>query len=75
MKKIAKWVGIVLAGLLLILIITNPGIKQFKDFKGVKSYEYLHRERNWIIFSIYYDEADEQRYVGIFMNFFEKSDE
>lgn len=60
-KKILKWVGIVL----LVFIILNPGLSQFKEFNGdnsgTKSY-------NFLIFSLY--NYNGSKYLGILMNFF-----
>lgn len=57
------------AVILLILIISNPGIKRFKEHEGYSSYSGLKRSQNWIIFSIY--ERSNKRYLGILLNFFE----
>lgn len=52
---------------ILLLILTNPGVKRFKEFMGQDSYAGLERTRNWLIFSIY--EKRGGKYVGIFLNF------
>lgn len=65
MKKLLYGTGIIL----LLLIITNPSAKSFKEYRGENSYSGLKREQNWFIFSIYSD--GDSRYLGIVLNFFE----
>ena len=55
-----------------LLIITNPSAKDFKEFRGEKSYSGLKREQNWFIFSIYNDGS--RKYLGIISNFFKISE-
>jgi hypothetical protein len=53
--------------ILLLLIITNPGIKSFKDYTGVNTFSGLRRTSNFFVCSIY-DDGD--RYFAIAGNFF-----
>lgn len=57
MKKILKITGIVGVCVVLILAITNPSLKNFKEYIGERSWEpyvlTFEREHNWIIFSTY----------------------
>ncbi|MEO8768763.1 MAG: hypothetical protein ABI402_01705 [Ferruginibacter sp.] len=79
--KLSSWlkssknkIGYTLLTLLLILIITNPGVKRFKDYKGYSTYAGLMRTQNWFVFSIYesrsYQNRYGGRYLGILFNFF-----
>lgn len=69
-KKAIKTLLIVLGAILLLLIITNPGIKRFKDFKGETSYRGLKRTSNWLILS-FYEDSNGNTYLGMVLNFFE----
>jgi hypothetical protein len=75
MKKIFKWFSIAILIIITILIVTNPSPKSFKDFVGEDKEDFIKRERNWLIFSVYgeYSRGEDYpvKYVGIFMNFFE----
>ncbi len=57
-----------LAAILIILILTNPSAKRFKDFSGDLHYSNFRRIGNGVIFSIYKDPKGE--YLGVFWNFF-----
>ncbi len=64
-----KRILIVFAVILLLLIITNPSVKRFKDFIGSNSSKGLRRTSNWVLFSYYKDNTDD-KYFGILLNFF-----
>ena len=64
LKQFAYFLLIVIG----LFIITNPGIKRFKEYKESASYEGLKKEKNWILFSFYEDNNGE-RYLGILYNF------
>jgi len=66
MKKILIAVTLIL----LLLTITNPSIKRFKDFVGSNSYRGLRRTNNLILFS-YYTNNEEKKYLGVLFNFFD----
>jgi len=58
LKKILKYISIALGCIILILIITNPSLKQFKEYIGErnewKAYDLtFNKKRNWLIFSEY----------------------
>lgn len=53
----------------MLCIITNPSVKDFKDYLGKSSYEDLHRTTNLFILSVYKYDGD--KYIGFFGNFFE----
>ena len=67
-SKILKIILWVLGILIAILLLTNPSVKRFKEYKGYKNYDGLKRTQEWFIFSIY--QSYDNRYVGIFSNFF-----
>jgi hypothetical protein len=67
-KKILIGLGIAIV----ILMISNPSLKEFKEYSPLQSYN-AKRTRNWIIFSIY-ENNNGKRYFGIFKNFFELED-
>ena len=54
-------------GALLILIITNPGVKAFEDYLGVNTYSGLRRTSNFFIFSFY---KSDDYYFAMAGNFF-----
>ena len=65
---------IIVISILLTFIILNPTYSDFKDYTGMHGQEYettLHRECNFIILSVYRQEADdgEHRYIAILKNF------
>ncbi|WP_255157529.1 hypothetical protein [Ferruginibacter sp. HRS2-29] len=64
-----KYLKSALAVLLIVLLITNPGVKRFKDFSGDSSYSDFKRTQNWFLFSIYED-YDHTEYIGILFNSF-----
>lgn len=84
MKKIL----ITLASILLLLILTNPSIQRFKEYKAILPDEdekvLYSRKANCILFSIYeskiagydrfgkYNEREKKKYIGVIMNFFEQ---
>jgi len=57
--------------IVLLLIITNPTVKDFKDYMGRNTYIGLHRTSNLFIYSNYQVGSDE--YVGFLGNFWEHS--
>lgn len=63
MKRV-KWIII---GILLILTISNPSLKDFKEHEGSSD---VTRKYDFVIFSIYYDG---ENYVGILFNFIKAS--
>jgi hypothetical protein len=71
MKKKIKPIWIIIFSIIIILAITNPGTKRFKDYIGTSTYAGLSRQQNWILFSIYIYRQKNTRYIGIFMNFFQ----
>ena len=48
-----KKVMYVIGAIFLILIITNPSLKDFKDHSGRTTYEGLYREHNFFVCSMY----------------------
>lgn len=63
----------IVAVIIIVLIITNPSVKDFKDYIGTSSYSGLSRKQNWLIFSVYeydYHNYSTSRYIAVFMNFF-----
>ena len=70
MKKTYKmkkfW--ILISVLIIFLIITNPNMKNFKDYVGSNTYRDLRRLNNFLFFSIYEDEYG-TKYIGICLNF------
>ena len=66
MKKRYYW----LIGILLVLIVTNPTMNDFKDFVGYDNGSHmLNKIHNYFICSTYWDNAT--HYLGVFGNFFE----
>jgi len=53
--------------LIVVLVITNPGIKNFKDYLGYTSYSGLRRTQNWFVLSVYQDGSE--KYIGVILNF------
>ncbi len=70
-----KKISIVIA-VLLLLIITNPSIDEFRSYQHVAPTNYrtyMGRDINFLIFSIYSGDLDgnrENKYLGILGNFF-----
>ena len=56
-KKILKYVAVFIAAILLVLIVTNPSVKQFKEYIGERDWQYFDvtykRTNNYFIFSTY----------------------
>ena len=68
-KKILKYSLITIGCIVILLAITNPSVKQFKEYLG--GTHSVRRTTNWIIFSSY-EALDKQHvYFAIFNNFFE----
>lgn len=63
-----KW-WIIPAAIILLLIVLNPTVKDFKDYTGFSDYTSFRKTQNWLIFSIYETEWKSQRYLGICKNF------
>lgn len=55
----------------LLLIITNPNVKAFKDYLGYDSYSGLKRTSNFFICSTY--RSHSVKYLGVVGNFFRLS--
>lgn len=74
-----KKMWIVIGIIFLVLALTNPSPTTFKDYLGFSQTKTtVERKYNWIIFSIYrvpngYYEVGGKWYLGIFMNFFDIS--
>jgi hypothetical protein len=66
--RIKKNISIGIGAVLLFLIITNPSMKQFKEFDNGR----LHRRTaNYIIFSIFETTSTwTDKYIGIALNFY-----
>ena len=64
MKKGYYW----LLGVLLLLIITNPSVKAFKDYLGKTSYINMRKENNFFVGSLY--SYNGESYFAIAGNFF-----
>lgn len=45
-------------GVLMVFIITNPSVKDFKDHLGKVSYKGLERDRNYFLYSTYIDKSE-----------------
>lgn len=56
--------------IVLFLILTNPTLDDFKVYKGTPFIDYVRKESNYFIFSIYRVEDDYYEYIGIADNFF-----
>jgi hypothetical protein len=69
--KLSNKTWIIIGGIVLIFIITNPSLQAFKAHQGEVSYEGLKREYNFFLFSIYNDSG--YNYLGIFGNFIQLS--
>jgi len=63
-----KKILLICGGIVLLLIITNPSIKDFKDYLGVTSYDGLHKKQNWFVCSVFERQGNE--YVGVAGNMF-----
>jgi len=58
---------LIIAGVLLLFIITNPSITAFKAYRGRDSYDGLKRPLNLFVYSVYKDHGAE--FIGLFENF------
>ena len=67
-----KW-PLIIAAILLLFIILNPSMKQFKEYmgKGTSSLFEYRRASNFLIYSIYEYEYgfENKKYIGILSNF------
>lgn len=76
MKKISKAILSILIAIIVVLVLTNPAPKAFREYLGVNSSAKVRRTSNWLIFSIYttsntsYKYYSDEKYFGIFSNFF-----
>jgi len=61
----------VLAAIVLLLIITNPGYSSFTRFLGPQEVKTANRKANLLVCSIY--SADKKNYFAIFNGFYEIS--
>src|ERR1700750_3265887 len=61
----------VIGAIILILIITNPSVKAFKDYLGHGNEGGLSRQANFFIFSIYLNWGNSAEYFGIAGNFYQ----
>jgi hypothetical protein len=74
--SIAKKFWMVLAILIIVLLVTNPSTKAFKDYLGPDTNHHVRKLHNFFIFSIYKEEQPfdtdqySDQYLGIFGNFF-----
>jgi len=59
----------VIGAIILILIITNPSVKAFKEYLGRESYDGLKRPLNLFICAFYKDHTND--YFGMLGNFWE----
>jgi hypothetical protein len=70
-KPKTKW--IITGSILLILIVLNPGMNQFKEYVGNLNMDDVHLSRgaNFLIFSIYEEQwmDRDKKYLGLLMNF------
>ena len=65
MKRIIKFILIIISFIIVILIITNPSLKNFKEFipsQGYVDCKNFSKEKNFIIFSIFSVEVYEEYY-------------
>lgn len=81
LRKIFRLVFIITGSTALILIITNPSVKQLKEFIGSND-GVVRRTENWILFSKYeysyisqvysnkYRDLEIYNYVGVLSNFY-----
>ena len=75
-KKVFKYIGLTLLGVILILSFTNPNLKLFKEFLGNNNN--VSRESNYLIFSIYKETIPTTQhswgnhiyYLGVALNFY-----
>lgn len=51
-----------------LLVITNPSVKDFKDYIGRSSYDGLHRTSNYFLLSTY--RFGQDKYLGLFGNLY-----
>lgn len=67
-NKISVKLKYFVIGIFIFLMLTNPGAKRFKEFRGYNNYSGFRRTQNWILLSIYEDRNSE-KYIGIIFNF------
>lgn len=71
--KLTKKLWLITIGIIVLFIILNPGMRQFKEYCGSNSYLGLKRESNFLVCSIYssnYGGGSNDRYFAIACNFF-----
>jgi len=66
-RKLYMTLGVIIA----IFVITNPSMKSFEEHQGTEHREFLARETNYFVCSIYHDYRHTERYLAILGNFFE----
>ncbi len=69
-RKLGRYFKYSILVLTMFLFLTNPSLKDFKEFLGRDS-KVTRRKNNFLLFSIY--EVDNKKYVGILKNFIESS--
>jgi len=73
----SKKIWLITGGIVLLLVLTNPSLSTFKEYRGKdpkKNYEYVRRQLNLFVLSVYVDNTDDnERYIGIFGNFIDIS--
>ena len=83
MKRIIKYILIIICFIIVILIITNPSLKNFKEFipsQGYVDYKNVSKEKNFFIFSIFSFKEETSysikkvTYIGFFKNFLKKNE-
>jgi hypothetical protein len=70
-KPLVKKISYCIAFIFLLLAVTNPSSKKFKEFLGTEDDSQIRRISNWGIFSIHQDKTNDNRYLGIFLTFYE----
>jgi hypothetical protein len=57
----------------LILIILNPTYTNFKEYTGISGHQskFLHKTNDYVILSVYLNELNNKKYLGIIKNFFD----
>jgi hypothetical protein len=68
---VKKYRSLIIIGVgILFLVITNPSIKDFKDYIGVNTYDGLHKNANFFVCSTFKYDNNERDYLGIAGNVF-----
>lgn len=56
----------------LLFVLTNPSLSSFKEYKGLDpkhASDYVRRDINLFLFSVYEDRVERGKYIGVFGNF------